>query len=216
MIKKKQIKLSFGEELGNSITHGVAALMVLFALPVVSIIAHEKGTVRDVVGVNIFGISIFLMFLMSTLYHAMAHDTKHKDILHILDHIFIYVAIAGTYTPIALSVLGGWQSIVVLIVQWVMVIFGILYKSIALHKMPKASLMIYLVMGWTVVFFMPMLIQQANLVLFWLIFSGGIFYSAGAFFYAKKGVKFFHMIWHLFVFFGAVTHFVGIGFFLYK
>lgn len=212
---KKQPKLTFGEEVANAVSHGVASLLVLFVLPVVSIVAYTKGAVADVIGVTIFCISIFLMFLMSTLYHSMGHGTKHKDVLHILDHIFIYVAIAGTYTPIAISVIGGWQAIVILAVQWAMVLFGILYKSIARHSMPKVSLLIYLVMGWTLVIFMPMFIKKANPLLFWLILAGGLLYSAGAVIYAKKGFKYFHMLWHLFVFLGALTHFIGICFFMY-
>lgn len=212
---KKHISLTFGEEVANSISHGVASLLVLFALPSVSIVAYTKGTVTDVIGVTTFCISIFLMFMMSTLYHAMEPQTKHKDIMHILDHIFIYVAIAGTYTPIALSVIGGWQAVVILSVQWAMVLFGILYKSISRHSMPKVSLFIYLVMGWTLIIFMPLFIKKANPLLFWLILGGGLLYSAGAVVYAKKNFKYFHMVWHIFVFLGALTHFIGICFFMY-
>ncbi|TYQ17981.1 UNVERIFIED_CONTAM: hemolysin III [Acetivibrio alkalicellulosi] len=212
---RKNIRLSFGEELANSITHGISSLIVLFLIPVVSIIAHENGTKFDVAGVSIFCISIFLMFLMSTIYHAMEHETKHKTVMKILDHIFIYVAIAGTYTPVAISVIGGWQAVAILIVQWAMVLFGIIYKSIIRSKMPKVSLVIYLVMGWTLLIFMPLFIEKANQTMFWLILAGGAMYSIGAVFYARKGFKYHHMVWHIFVFLGALTHFLGICFFLY-
>lgn len=145
----------------------------------------------------------------------MEHDTRHKDVTHILDHIFIYVAIAGTYTPVALSVIGGWQAIVILILQWAMVLFGILYKSLSRRSMPKVSLMIYLIMGWSLIIFMPLFIQKANPLLFWLTFVGGAMYSIGAAVYARKGFKYHHMVWHIFVFLGALTHFVGICFFMY-
>lgn len=214
-LKKKNTTLSFGEEVANTITHGVSSLIVLFMMPIVSIIAYEKGTTLDVLGVAIFCISIFLMFLMSTIYHAMAHETKHKTVMKILDHIFIYVAIAGTYTPVAISVIGGWQAIVILIIQWVTVIFGILYKSISQNKMPRVSLVIYLVMGWTLIIFMPLFVRNANRTMFWLILIGGAMYSIGAVFYARKGFKYYHMVWHIFVFLGALTHFIGICFFLY-
>lgn len=212
---KLPLKLTFGEEVANTITHGVSALLVLTCIPVVSITAHEKGSLIDVVGVTIFSICIFLMFLMSTLYHSMEHETKHKGVFHILDHVFIYVAIAGTYTPIALSVIGGWLGTVVLLLQWGTVLFGILYKSLMRNHIPKASLVIYLTMAWTVILFMPIIIQKANPVLFWMILAGGLFYSVGAAFYAKKGFKYHHMVWHIFVFLGALTHFIGICFFLY-
>ena len=207
-------KLTFGEELANVITHGIASLTVLFAFPVATIMTYRRGTVFDVVGVTIFCISIFLMFLMSTLYHVMEHDSRHKRVMHILDHIFIYVAIAGTYTPVALSVIGGWQAITILSLQWSMVLFGIIYKSLACDSMPKISMIIYLIMGWTIIIFMPLFIRKANPELFWLVFAGGVSYSVGAYFYSKEAFRYHHMVWHLFVIVGAFTHFVGISFFM--
>lgn len=208
-------RYSFGEEVANAITHGVATLSILIMIPIVSIVAYEKGTIVDVVGVTIFGISILMMFLMSTFYHVMPPETNHKRIMRVLDHSFIYVAIAGTYTPIALSVIGGWQAIVILSVQWVMVLFGVLYKSLSKMSLPKVSLLIYLIMGWTIVIFMPLLIQNSNRILFWLIFAGGMLYTLGSIVYAKRGFKYHHMVWHLFVYLGALTHFIGICFFMY-
>lgn len=215
-MSRLSVKLTFGEEVANAVTHGVASLLVLASMPLVYITAHIKGTPSDVAGVAIFSIAIFLMFLFSTLYHVMEYDSRHKVVGRILDHIFIYVAIAGTYTPIAITVIGGWQAVAVLIIQWVMVLFGILYKSISKRSMPKISLLIYLVMGWTLILFMPVFIRNANPRLFWLIFGGGIIYSLGAIFYTKKNMKYHHMIWHIFVFLGAATHYIGICFFLYK
>jgi hemolysin III len=214
-LAKLPVKLTFGEEVANSVSHGVASLAVLSAFPFACITAYNNGKIADVIGVTIYCVSIFLMFLMSTLYHAMEHETPHKSVMHILDHIFIYVAIAGTYTPIAISVIGGWQAVLILVIQWVMVLFGILYKSISRRSMPKVSLVIYLIMGWTLLIFMPLFVEKANPLLFWLILGGGIFYSLGAVIYARKGFKFFHMVWHIFVFLGALTHFIGICFFLY-
>lgn len=215
MTMKSPIKLSFGEEVANAITHLVPAIGVLVCMPIVSIIAYVYGTIMDVVAVTIFCISLFLMFFVSTLYHCMPHDTPHKDVFHILDHIFIYVAIAGSYTPVALSVIRGWQAWVIIGIQWAMVLFGILYKSLSKRSMPKISLTIYLIMGWTAVFFFPLLIKKANPVLLWLIVAGGILYSIGAVFYAKKGFKYHHMVWHLFIVLAATCHFIGMCFFLY-
>ena len=145
----------------------------------------------------------------------MPHDTPHKVVFHILDHIFIYVAIAGSYTPVALSVIKGWQAWVIIGIQWAMVLFGILYKSLAKKSMPKVSLTIYLIMGWTAIFFFPLLMKKANPVLLSLIVAGGILYSIGAIFYAKKGFKYHHMVWHLFIVAAATCHFIGMCFFLY-
>lgn len=205
---------TFGEEVGNAISHGVMAMVTLGGIAPVSIHAYlEYGTVAAT-GTSIFMCSLFLMFTSSAIYHSMSPGTLQKNIMQILDHIFIYVAIAGTYTPIALVVIGGWLGIVVVSLQWAMVLFGILYRSIARRKIPKVSLTIYLVMGWSIVLIAPMFIRSASLGLQLLILSGGVFYSAGTFFYAKKDKRFFHMIWHFFVNLGAISHFLGILLFL--
>ncbi len=214
MKKKIAYKSTFGEEVGNSISHGVIAFICLLLIPFSAVLSYSKGNIVDSIGISIFVISIFLMFLASTLYHSMKEETKHKYIFRILDHIFIYVAIAGSYTPIALSVIKGWQAIIIIVVQWSMVIFGILNKCLTKKTIPKVSLTIYLVMGWTLILFFPMFIAKANFVLLILIALGGLFYSGGAFFYALKGFKYHHMVWHLFVNFGAISHFIGLVFFL--
>lgn len=208
------IKLSFGEEVGNSITHGVMSLLLLFFLPYGAILSYEKGGVLLAAGTSIFIISIFLMFLTSCLYHAMAYDTPHKYVFRILDHIFIYFAIAGSYTPIALYAIGGWRGWVILIVQWSMVLFGILYKSIAQKSIPKLSVLIYLSMGWAALFFIPQLIQNTSLLFMGLIVLGGVLYSVGSWFYMQKTRPYFHLIWHIFINLAALTHFIAIVFYL--
>jgi len=211
----KKIRLyTIGEEIGNSVSHGVMALTVLGGIAPTAIHAYMKTGALAAVSTSIFMCSLFLMFLSSALYHSMTAESREKQVMQILDHIFIYVAIAGTYTPIALMVIGGWQGIVIASLQWAMVIFGILYKSLAKRKIPKISLTIYLVMGWSVVFVAPMFIRNASIGLQLLILGGGLFYSTGAYFYAKKGKRFFHMIWHFFVNLGAICHFLGVLLFL--
>jgi hemolysin III len=205
---------TLGEEIGNSVSHGAMALAVLGGIAPSAINAYTNNGALAAAGTSIFMCALFLMFLSSALYHSMTVDTRQRVVMQILDHIFIYVAIAGTYTPIALSVISGWQGIVVASLQWAMVLFGILYKSIAKRKIPKVSLTIYLIMGWSIMFVLPMFIRNADLGLILLIFAGGVFYSAGAFFYAKKERRFFHMIWHFFVNIGAVCHFLGVVLFL--
>ena len=213
--KRHAIQLSsFGEEIGNAISHGVMALVVLGGIAPTAIHAYVQHGTLAAVGTSIFMCSLFLMFLSSALYHSMTVDTRQRQVMQILDHIFIYVAIAGTYTPIALSVIGGWQGIAIASLQWIMVLFGILYKSIAKRKIPKVSLTIYLVMGWSIVFVAPLLIRNASIEMQLLLLSGGVFYSAGTYFFAKKGKKFFHMVWHFFVNMGAVCHFCGVLLFL--
>lgn len=208
---------TLGEEVANTISHGVMSLLALCALPFAAVWAylHDPQPVLACVSVSIFVISLFLMFLASTLYHSMNPASKHKAVFHILDHIFIYVAIAGSYTPIALSVIGGWQGIVIAVVQWAMVLFGIFYKSLSRRSIPAVSLTIYLVMGWTIVFFLPLFIRHASTALLWLIALGGVLYTGGAWVYARKGFRYHHLVWHLLINLAVAAHFTGIVFFLY-
>ena len=219
-LKKPKLiyKFTFGEEVANAVTHGVMSFLTLLALPFAAIWAylHEpQQSILAAVSVSIFVVSIFLMFLASTLYHSMNPQSRHKEIFHILDHIFIYVAIAGSYTPVALTVIGGWQGVLIAVVQWVMVLFGIFYKSLSKRSIPAVSLTIYLVMGWTIVFFLPLFIRQASTALLWLIAVGGVLYTLGAWFYARKGFRYHHMVWHLLINLAVVAHFIGIVFYLY-
>ena len=216
-IKKLYIP-TFGEEVGNAVSHGVMTILTLLALPFSAVWAflHETSTpVLACAGVSVFVISILLMFLCSTLYHAMQPESKHKAVFHVLDHIMIYLAIAGSYTPIALCVIGGWQGALIVAIQWVMVVFGIFYKSLSKRSIPSISLSIYLIMGWMIVIFFPLFWRQASTPLLALIGAGGIFYTLGAIFYAKKSFRYHHLVWHLLINLAVICHFVGIVFFLY-
>lgn len=208
---------TLGEEIANTLSHGVMACATLAALPFAAVwaYAHDTDPVLAAVSVSVFVISIFLMFLASTLYHSMNPQSRHKEVFHILDHIFIYVAIAGSYTPIALSVIGGWQGIVIAVVQVGDGTFGIFYKSLSRRSIPAVSLTIYLVMGWTIVFFLPLFIRHASTALLWLIALGGVLYTGGAWVYARKGFRYHHLVWHLLINLAVAAHFTGIVFFLY-
>lgn len=208
---------TFGEEVGNAVSHGVMAILTLLALPFAAVWAYAQsgGEALTAMSVSIFVVSICLMFLVSTLYHSMSPQSKHKDVFHILDHIFIYVAIAGSYTPVALDIIGGWQGVVIFIIQWVAVIFGVFYKSLSRKSIPAISLTIYLLMGWTVVFFFPLFLRHASLPFIILIAVGGLFYTIGAVFYAMKGFRYHHLVWHLLINLAAASHFVAIVFYLY-
>ncbi|MFI3328806.1 MAG: hemolysin III family protein [Rikenellaceae bacterium] len=203
------------EEIANVISHGVMAILLLFFIPFASVWAYLNGGTTPAVTISIYLIAIFGMTLFSTLYHAMKPNSKHKDIFRVLDHIFIYVAIAGTYTPIALNVIGGWQGIAITVVQWAMVIFGIFYKSLSTRSIPAVSLTIYLSMGWTIVLFMPLFIANASMQLLALIAVGGLFYSLGAWFYARKGFRYHHLVWHLLINLALISHLVAILFYIY-
>ncbi len=207
---------TFGEEVGNSVSHGVMSLVVLVATPFAAIWSFYRsgGSLVAASSVSVFCVSIFLMFLISTLYHAMSPDSRHKEVFHILDHIFIYVAIAGSYTPVALVIIGGWQGLAICILQWAMVVAGIFYKSLCTRSIPAVSLTIYLVMGWTVVFFFPIFLRHASLPFVSLIAAGGVCYTVGAVFYAMKGFRYHHLVWHLLIDVAAACHCAAIVFYL--
>lgn len=213
--KKERYTPTVGEEVANAISHGVMSVAALAALPFAAVWAYAHGDAEAAAAVSVFVISLFLMFLVSTLYHSMNPQSKHKEVFHILDHIFIYVAIAGSYTPIALTVIGGWQGVFITILQWAMVLFGVFYKSLSRRSIPAVSLTIYLVMGWTIVLFLPLFVRNASVPLLVLIAAGGVLYTLGAWFYARKGFRYHHMVWHLLIDLAAACHFAGIVFFLY-
>ncbi|MDD4095177.1 MAG: hemolysin III family protein [Oscillospiraceae bacterium] len=211
---------SLGEEIANSITHGVMAVFMLGILPYAAIraynLAPEGKEALDSFGVSVFVISVFLMFLSSAIYHSMSPSTKHKEIMHRLDHIMIYVAIAGTYTPICLSVIGGTLGLVLCLAQWAIVIAGALFKALAFSTTIRSyifTVAIYLLMGCMVFFWIPILWNTASAVTFWLIVAGGACYISGIVSFAMK-FKFSHMVWHFLVDFGAICHLLAIVFFM--
>lgn len=217
MEKKKAVYVpTAGEEIANVLSHGVMALAMLAALPFAAVWAytHDPEGMRAAFSVSVFVISVFLMFLVSTLYHAMRPASRHKEVFHVLDHIFIYVAIAGSYTPIALSVIGGWQGLLIAGLQWAMVVFGIFYKSLSHRSIPAVSLTIYLVMGWAILLFLPLFVRRASTELLALIALGGVLYTLGAGIYACKGFRYHHLVWHLLIDLAVAAHFTGIVFFL--
>lgn len=209
---KDMFQLGFGEEVANCVTHGVMAALCLFSLPVASVYSYVQGGSTQAIGVSIFIICLFLMFLVSTVYHAMPFGTTHKYIFRKLDHICIYFAIAGSYTPVALCMIGGWQGLVILIVEWTAVFGGILLKSISSKSYPKLSMTIYMIMGWTAILFLPALLETASIPFLALIVGGGLMYTIGAFFYGKPQHKYFHSVWHGCINIASVLHFIAIVF----
>lgn len=210
---RDMFKLTFGEEVGNAVSHGVMAILCLFFLPFAAVYSYRIDGITRSVGVSIFIICLLMMFLVSTIYHSMAYDSEQKYVFRKLDHICIYLAIAGSYTPIALCVVDGWVSILILVLEWGAVLAGVLLKSISKKSYPKLSVTIYLVMGWTAIFFIPALLQQASLLFLSFIVLGGVMYSLGVIFYSKQK-KFFHFIWHLFINAASILHVIAIVFFM--
>ena len=211
---KKIYEVTMNEEAANAGTHIVMSLLCLIALPITAVYAYNVGGVIRSIGTSIFIICLFLMFTGSSFYHIVPFNTQQKFVGRIFDHIFIYFAIAGTYTPIALCLIKGWEGLLILIIQWTTVLVGIFYKIFAKKSLPIISVGIYLVMGWSAVFFMPTLLENASWTFLGLIVLGGVLYSIGVYFYSQKEKKYFHAIWHIFINLASIAHFVAVVFYM--
>ncbi|WP_084019085.1 PAQR family membrane homeostasis protein TrhA [Desulfuribacillus alkaliarsenatis] len=209
LVKRYTIK----EEIFNSVTHGIGALLSLVALVVLVSFASIQGDPWRIVSFSIYGFTLFFLYLSSTLYHSVFHE-KTKRVLRVFDHVSIYLVIAGSYTPIALvAIHGPWRWIIIGLI-WSIAITGIVLKIINLNKTKKFSTALYVAMGWLVIIAIkPMLEMVPTGLLIWLL-VGGLFYTFGIIFYACKRIPFNHGIWHIFVLSGSIAHFIGILFYL--
>ncbi|MEG0519632.1 MAG: hemolysin III family protein [Erysipelotrichaceae bacterium] len=207
-------EVSPSEEAANAITHVVMSLACLVAIAPSAISAYLKGGPLQAAAVTVFILCLFAMFTGSAFYHLMPFHTTYKFVSRLFDHIFIYFAIAGTYTPIALCLIKGWQGTLIFIIQWSMVIIGIFYKLFSKKSIPWLSVGIYLVMGWSAIMFMPILLQRASTIFLSLIVLGGVLYSIGVYFYSQKKKKYFHSIWHICINLASIAHFIAIIFYM--
>ena len=197
------------EEIANTISHGLGLVLALVALPVLVLSAMRAGDVRFLVGVSVFGATMVLLYLASTLYHSTTHEAA-KRTFRLFDHTAIFLLIAGTYTPFALGVLRGPWGWSMLAAVWTLAIVGIVLKVFARTRHSPISIVLYVVMGWmAVVAVKPMfaLIPVPGIL---LIFAGGIAYTGGLAFFAAHRIRYNHLIWHLFVIAGTICHFFAV------
>ena len=208
-------KFPFGEELANFISHAAGGVLSVAALVILIIRAVSLGNTLDIdiVSFTIFGAALVLMYTTSSIFHALKWN-KAKEIFEILDHSVIYVLIASTYTPFLLIVVGGKEGITLLVIEWLICILGIVFKSFFVQKFVVFSTLLYIIMGWLVVFvWYDLLANISNLSLVFLIL-GGLFYTIGTLFYMWRLFKYHHLVWHIFVIFGSIAHFFSVYFLL--
>ena len=206
-------KFPFGEELANFISHAAGGVLSVAALVILIIRAVSLGNTLDIVSFTIFGAALVLMYTTSSIFHALKWN-KAKEIFEILDHSVIYVLIASTYTPFLLIVVGGKEGITLLVIEWLICILGIVFKSFFVQKFVVFSTLLYIIMGWLVVFVWYDLLENiSNLSLVFLIL-GGLFYTIGTLFYMWRLFKYHHLVWHIFVIFGSFAHFFSVYFIL--
>ncbi len=195
-----------GEEIANAVSHGIGALLAIIGTVVLIVYAVSNSDVSAVVSVSIYGFCLIFLYLMSTLYHALAH-TAAKKVFQILDHCSIFLLILGSYIPICLVLLPPQVGWYLLALNLLLTIVGITLNAISLHKYQKLSLVMYVLMGWSVAIALPYLWKTLPTDGMALLVSGGLAYTVGIFFYADKKYKFMHSIWHLFVLAGSALHY---------
>ena len=200
------------EEKLNAITHGIGALLGIVAL-VLLIIYNTNKTDWSLFSVIVYGISIIILFTASTLYHSFK-DEKKKHYFRIVDHISIYFLIAGTYTPVALITLHDSLGWALFWIVWGIAAFGVVLKLFFTGRFETFSTLLYLVMGWLIVFDFTNFSDRIDSNGVLLLFAGGLSYTVGIVFYAIQKIPYNHVIWHLFVLSGAICHFFMVYFFV--
>lgn len=201
--------LSLGEEIFNSITHGIGTLLSIAALVLLIVIAAIKGNVWHVVSFSIFGSTLVLLYLSSTLYHSFTKE-KIKNLFVRFDHAAIFLLIAGTYTPFLLTALRGTLGWTLFGIIWTLAIAGVVIRSIYLTRFRKLMVGLYLGMGWMFVVAIGPLMKNLPGISVLFLFLGGLMYSIGVVFYAWRNLKYGHGIWHLFVLAGSIMHFFSV------
>jgi len=207
-------EVALGEEIASSVTHGVGALAAAAGLVVLVCFAAMRGTAVHVVSAAIYGASLVLLYLASTIYHAIRRPAL-KRVLKILDHMGIYLLIAGTYTPFALVTLRGPWGWTLFGLAWGLAALGIAQEFVFGKGARRLSILIYVVMGWMGVAALgPLAKGLGTPGLAWLL-AGGLLYTGGiAFYLLDERVRHFHGVWHLFVLGGSTAHFVAIAFYV--
>lgn len=215
-------KQTIGEEIANSISHGI---MALFGITALVLLIIKSSTGKEYLSAFVFGLSIIMLYTMSTIYHSMRYGGTAKNVFKRMDHLSIYILIGGTFAP-ALLLLPALQTPIfnqigylekgmsLFIVQWILIAIGIVFKSVWINKYSKLHVFLFLLMGWSALIFIGDLYKYSEPA-FYLILFGGIAYSIGVIFYALPQIKYFHFIWHIFTAIGTILQFIAIYGYLY-
>jgi len=198
------------EEIANAVTHGIGALLAVSALVLLVVFSSLYGNVWHITGFSIFGSTLIVLYVMSTLYHAFARQ-KLKTLFRKFDHMSIFLLIAGTYTPFCLTILNGWLGWTIFGVVWGCAVAGVVAKAFSTGKAELISTVLYVVMGWAIVFFIRPVYDSLSFDGFVYLLAGGVSYTAGVYFFIRdKDVKYSHSVWHLFVLCGSAFHFFSV------
>ncbi|KQC07812.1 MAG: hemolysin D [Smithella sp. SDB] len=204
---------TFWEEICNSVTHGIGALISISGLVLLIVFSAMYGNVNHIVSCTVFGTTLVLLYSASTLYHILKKPNL-KHIFKIFDHSCIYVLIAGTYTPFLLVTISGAVGWSMLIIVWSLAVVGILFKIFFIYRFKIISTIAYILMGWIIIFAIKPLFHTLPGGGLALLISGGLAYTFGTIFYAWRKLPFNHTIWHLFVLAGSACHFFAVMFYV--
>ncbi|MCO5191100.1 MAG: hemolysin III family protein [Anaerolineae bacterium] len=200
-----------GEEIANASTHGLGVVLAAVGLVTLTVMAARYGSTWHVVSFTVYGSTLLLLFLASTLYHTI-QQPRVRHWMRVCDHSAIYLFIAGTYTPFLLVTMRNTTGLVLLIVVWTLAFLGIAFKTLFIGRFHKLETAGYVAMGWLCVLaFRQMVVNLPPGGLYWL-FAGGIVYTVGVIFFMWESLPYNHAIWHLFVLVGSVCHFCAIAF----
>lgn len=209
MSHRSEKHYTVGEEVANAITHAVGVVLSVVALILLVVYASFEGDAWRIVGVSIFGSALILLYMASTLYHALPQPSL-KRIMRILDHSAIYVLIAGTYTPFLLGIMRSTWGWVLFGVLWGAAVAGIVFKLFCIGRFDKISTLFYVAMGWAIVVAIKPAVELVPVGGMVLMLIGGLAYMGGVIFYLWDRLPYNHAIWHLFVLAGSATHFAAI------
>src|ERR1700742_1029745 len=197
------------EELANSITHGIGLALSVAGFVVLLVLSITKGNTWHIIGCSVFGITLILSYLASTLYHSL-HRSNFTHVLQILDHSAIYLLIAGTYTPFTLVSLRGVWGWTLFGLVWTFAITGIIFKFIHGDRFKVLSTIGYVALGWVAVIAIKPLFAAVPIGGMAWILAGGLFYTVGVIFFAWKRLPFSHAVWHVFVMAGSICHYIAV------
>ena len=206
-------RYSLGEEIANSVSHGVGALLAVGGLVLLTVFAALRGNVWHIVGCSVFGAALVLVYTTSTLYHGIQHP-RAKAVLRVLDHSAIFILIAGTYTPFVLVSLHGPWGWSLFGVIWGLAVLGIILQMGVLRRGTAASVLLYVGMGWVVVIAIKPLLDAVAPGGITLLLIGGLAYTAGTGFYVWRRLPYHHALWHGFVLLGSLSHFFAVFFYV--
>lgn len=208
----KERMQTLGEEIANAVSHGVGAVACLILLPILITIPALNGDLLLVVANAVFGTTLVLLYLTSTMYHALP-PSRAKDVWQMLDHLAIYLLIAGTYTPFALGPLRGPWGFAMLGIVWGLALFGIIAKLRIGFRYRHVSTAAYVAMGWVCVIAMPAVLTHVPPAALALLFAGGVTYTLGTLFFSWTRLRYNHFIWHMFVIVGTACHVAAVMWF---